>query len=429
MLFQKFISKQTLQQGTGVIFDQGLYSFTNFLTGVLLARSLLKEEYGVYVLALSLIISITGIQRAVITVPYTVYSHQHKGEELNSYTGSVFIHQIFLLIIAIAFSLISSQYFFLREGSAHNEVFILTFALGVTGVLLKDFVRSYLLAQLAVRQSVIMGISVNIIQLLILVMLYVKHSLTIHNAFLIIGSCSVIPSLYFFLKNSKIRVNAPQILKDFSNNLKLSKWILGSSIISTLSSQSYPWLLAFFADKNSVAVLGVTLSLANIFGPFLQGINSYIFPKMSRSRCNGTPLGVINIMKKAIIVLSIIFAFWVICGVIFGNQLLSLIYSSKYAGYSAVLIIVMLSSFFSAITAPLNSALDVLERSDISFKSLIAGLTVTVSIGTLLVYQWGLYGAVMGILLSNLANCLLRWRGLSILLNEFKLHQANATPL
>ena len=424
----KFTSKQSLQQGAGVIFDQGFYSLTNFITGVLLARSLMKEEYGVYVLALSLIISIMGIQRAVITVPYTVYSQRHREEEFNSYIGSVFIHQIFLLIIAIVFSLIFSKYFFLREGSAHNTVFILiTFALAATGVLFRDFVRSYLLAQLAVRQSVIMGVSVNIIQLLILDTLYVKHRLTIHNAFLIIGGCSVFLSLYFFLKNSQIKVKSVKILNDFSNNLKLGKWILGSSIISTLSSQSYPWLLAFFADKRSVAVLGVTLSLANIFGPFLQGINSYVFPKMARSRSDGTPLGVITIMKKAIIVLSILFAFWIICGLVFGNQLLALIYSSKYAGYRAVLIIVILSSFVSAITAPLNSALDALERADISFKSLIAGLAVTISIGILLVYQWGLYGAVIGILLSNLANCLLRWRGLFLLMNEFKLHQINAT--
>lgn len=428
MNFPKFISKQSLQQSTGVIFDQGLYSLTNFLTAVLLARSLSKEEYGIYVLALSLIISIMGIQRAIITVPYTVYSQKHRGGEFNTYTGSIFIHQIFLLIMFIACSLLFSKYFFLREGSTDNPAFILiTFALAATGVLFRDFVRSYLLAQLSVRQSVIMGVSINIIQLLILAIFYLKDGLTIHKAFLIIGGCSVPPSLYFFFRHSQIIVKSAGVLNDFSNNLKLGKWILGSSVISTLSSQAYPWLLAFFADKGSVAILGVTLSLANIFGPLLQGINSYVFPKMAFSRREGTLLSVISIMKKAVIVLSIIFAFWIICGALFGNYLLALIYSSKYAGYGSVLIIVILSSFISAVTGPLNSALDALERADISFKSLIAGLIVTVSIGVILVYQWGLYGAVVGMLLSNLANCLLRWRGLFILMNDFKAYTANAS--
>ncbi len=422
------ISKQSLQQGAGVIFDQGLYSLTNFLTGVLLARSLPKEDYGVYVLALSLIISIMGVQRAVITVPYTVYSQKHREEEFNTYLGSIFIHQIILLIIAIVFSLVFSKYFFLRESSTNNAIFILiAFALTATGVLLRDFVRSYLLARLAVRQSVIMGVSVNIIQLVLLATLYMEGLLTIHNAFLIIGGCSIIPSLYFFLKNSQIRVKTAQIIDHFRNNLKLGKWILGSTIISTLSSQSYPWLLAFFADKSSVAVLGVTLSLANICGPLLQGINSYIFPKMAHSISAGTPLKVINIMKKSVIILSLIFAGWIICGALLGNFLLVLIYSPKYAGYSAVLVIVILSSLVSAVTGPLNSALDALEKADISFKSLAAGLIVTVSIGVFLVYHWGLYGAVVGMLLSNLTNCLLRWRGLFILMNEFKTRTANAS--
>ena len=428
MNLSKFISKQSLQQGAGVIFDQGLYSLTNFLTGVLLARSLMKEEYGTYVLALSLIITIMGIQRAAITVPYTVYCQKHKGEELNIYTGSVFIHQIILLIIAVAFSLLFSQYFFVKEGSSYNALFLLSaFALAATGVLLRDFVRSYLLARLAVRQSVIMGVSVNIVQLMILALLYAKNSLTIQNVFFIIGGCSILPSLYFFLENSQIKVQAAQILNDFRTNLRLGKWILGSTIISTLASQSYPWLLAFFADKSAVAILGVTLSLANILGPLLQGINSYVFPKMAHSRSEGTPFGVIRIMKKAVILLSIIFGFWIICGALFGNHLLALIYSSKYAGYGSVLLIVILSSFISAVTGPLNSALDALERADISFKSLIAGLIVTVSIGVILVYRWGLYGAVVGMLLSNLANCLLRWRGLFILMNGFKARAANAS--
>jgi O-antigen/teichoic acid export membrane protein len=428
MNLPKFLSKQTLQQGAGVVFDQGLYSLTNFLTGVLLARTLMKEEYGIYVLALSLIITIMGIQRAVITVPYTVYSQKHSEEELNVYTGSVFIHQIILLLITIAFSLLFSKYFFLKEEIPSNTLFMLiTFSIAAVGVLLRDFVRSYLLAKLAVRQSVIMGVSVNIVQLLILALLYASNSLTIHSAFFIVGGCSIIPSLYFFLRTSQIRVQTSRIFNDFNNNLKLGKWILGSTIISTLASQSYPWLLVFFADKSAVAILGVTLSLANIFGPLLQGINSYIFPKMAHSRQNDTPSEVIKIMKKAVILLSIIFGLWIICGALFGNHLLALIYSSKYAGYGSVLIIVILSSFISAVTGPLNSALDALERADISFKSLIAGLIVTVSVGIILTYQWGLYGAVIGMLLSNLTNCLLRWRGLFTLINDFKARVANVS--
>jgi O-antigen/teichoic acid export membrane protein len=148
---------------------------------------------------------------------------------------------------------------------------------------------------------------------------------------------------------------------------------------------------------------------------------------MAHSRQNDTPSEVIKIMKKAVILLSIIFGLWIICGALFGNHLLALIYSSKYAGYGSVLIIVILSSFISAVTGPLNSALDALERADISFKSLIAGLIVTVSVGIILTYQWGLYGAVIGMLLSNLTNCLLRWRGLFTLINDFKARVANVS--
>lgn len=420
------ITKKSLHQGTGVIFDQGLYSLTNFLTGVLLARTLLKEDYGIYILALSFIITIMGIQRAIITVPYTVYNKGYEQKDLETYTGSTFVHQLILLSISIVICLVVSEVFFLKGKEFYSNLIIsITFSFAATGVLLRDFVRSFLLARLHIWQSVFMGIFINIIQLSILWFLYLQNKLTIYNSFLIIGGCSLLPALIVFLTWHNITIYKNKIVLDFLNNFKLGKWIFGSSIIFMLSSQSYPWMLSIFADNRSVAVLGVTSSLANILGPFLQGIYSFILPKMAHSRKEHTFLGVIAIMKKAIAFLAVIFGLWLIVGILFGDQLLSLIYSSKYYGYSYILIIVIISSFISGITSPIYAALEALERADISFKSLLGGLIVTLFIGVFLIYKWGIYGAAIGMLLSNLTNSSLRCRGLIVLVNNFKASTAS----
>jgi len=411
-----------LRQGLVVVFDQGLYSITNFVTGVLLARTLIKEEYGSYVLALSLIVMIMGVQRAVISVPYTVYSPKYNQEVLQRYSGSVFIHQIILLIVAIVICSFVSGIFIAKQSINANNFTVITssFIIIVIGVLLRDFVRSFLLARLNIGASLLMGTFINCLQIICLALFYMKNELTLCTVFLIIGICSFLPVLVFFIRFVKIAINIKHISVDFVNNFRIGKWIFGCNTLYNLSSQSYAWMLSMFVDNSSVAVLGVTMSLANILGPILQGINSFILPKMSHSKKDSANSGIVKIMNKSIIVLTIIFTLWLFCGILFGDYLLNLIYSSRYSGYGNILIIAILSSFVAGITGPLNSTLDALERPDISFKSLIGGLIVTISIGAFLVYRWGIYGAVTGILLSNATNCGLRWRGMFMLIRSYR---------
>ena len=61
--------------------------------------------------------------------------------------------------------------------------------------------------------------------------------------------------------------------------------------------------------------------------------------------------------------------------------------------------------------------LDVLFRHAVEWAA-VAGLVVTVLVGTMAVYVWGLYGAAMTALLSNVINLALRWRGLTLLANK-----------
>jgi len=422
MNLSSFISKKSLQQGAGVVFDQGLYSLTNFLTGVLLARMLAKEAYGIYVLAMSLIIMFMGIQRAVISSPYTIHSPKYSGVNYRQYTGSVFLHQLVLLLAAIITGVLLSIINFKNTYIFPGRKYIyIPFSIVIAGVLLRDYVRSYLLARIEIWKSITMGILINVVQLLMLFIFSIKEKLTMNNAFLIIGICSLIPALFYFLKSADCSIYRERLSADFITNIEIGKWMLGNNIVYILLSQSYYWLVAFLSNKSDVAVLGVTFSLANLLGPFLQGVNAFILPKMANEKSNISPLGIVRIMKKAILILLFIYGLWFITGIVFGKYLLQYIYSAKYAEYHLLLAILIVSSFISGITSPLNTALDAFERSDITFKSVLTGLLVTFIVGAFLVYKFGIYGAAVGVLLSNISNTFLRYRGLSILINEYRI--------
>ena len=60
------------RQGAVVLLDQSFYSFANFLTGVLVARSCAREQYGFYVLAFTLLNVGAAVLSSLATAPFTV---------------------------------------------------------------------------------------------------------------------------------------------------------------------------------------------------------------------------------------------------------------------------------------------------------------------------------------------------------------------
>src|ERR1700761_8877729 len=98
-----FSSERGLNQGLFSLADQGVASITNFVTGVIIARATSKQEFGLYMLAFTLILTVTDIQTSLIATPYMVYGPRLKGRAQALYAGSTLLHQIaFSLVVMLA---------------------------------------------------------------------------------------------------------------------------------------------------------------------------------------------------------------------------------------------------------------------------------------------------------------------------------------
>lgn len=408
----RLIDKRTLRDGASMLFDQSFYSLLSFLASVMLARALTPHAYGIYVFVMSLIAPMFGIQRALVSTPYTIRSKHYRRRRLHVYAGSVLVHEIFFVCGSALVLALVLRYTF---PDAMRSIAFPAVTLAACGLLFRDFVRFLLLASLEIRKTILTGIVVNATQLVLFALLFITERLTLLNALLLVGGCSLLPAVMTIATYRRFRFNLSAVIHDLLDNLKIGKWMLGGSVAAALGSQIYIWLLVLLADARSVAALGVTASLANLLSPLLQGASAFLLPKMVQSRSAGGTPAMIRITKKAIMVLTCVFALWLALGVLFGERLLSLLYSTKYSGYGGVFILLMLHVLLSALMVPINAALDALERSDISFRSAVAGLVTSVTVGTIAVYSFGLYGAAATALLSNAVNLVGRWRGLMVL--------------
>ncbi len=89
----------TAKKSYVALFDQALVSGTNFLTGVLLARLCSKEQYGLYVLAFSVILLWDGLRGSLIASPQAVFLHQKPSGQQPPYLGSTIVMHALLLVM------------------------------------------------------------------------------------------------------------------------------------------------------------------------------------------------------------------------------------------------------------------------------------------------------------------------------------------
>lgn len=420
-LFRRFITRvfrPSARQGLVVLVDQSFCSIANFLTGVMVARACSKEEYGLYVLGFTLLITVMGIQTSLSGTPFTVLSQRLKAEEHRFYLGSTLVQHLVVsgvaaVGIAVAAVVLSASG--QKDGFANV---LAALAAASVFVLLRDFMRYVLLAEFRVWASLFMGLFINLATIGILLWAYVSHWLTGPVAYLIVAGCSGPPVLLVLLsKRKEIAFTTNKLREHLQENCKFGKWLLARIPAFFFAAQIYPWALLIFKGPSAVGVYGVCITLARIVNPFFAGVSRYLGPKTAHAACQ-TTANVRRVVWSAIAILVGPILFFLIGIIIFGNWAIGTMFGDKYQQGGHVLFVLALGISIGALTSPITSGIDALCKPRINFLAQLIGASVSLTVGVALVYAFGPLGAALGYVLSIAFNTLYRWKHFSIMTRD-----------
>ena len=394
--------RPSVRQAAVVIADQGFCSIAHFLTGVLVARACSKAEFGIYVVGFTLLTTAMSIQANLCGTPYTVFSPSLDSKDRKFYLGSTLIQHLAVSFLATVGFIIAAAVVF-TTGRTDSFAGVLL-ALGVASgfILLQDFMRYVLLAQLRVWASLLMGLAVSGFTVGMLFWAYVGQWLTASVAYFIMAGCSGLPVLFVLLRERKqIAFATNKLRQHLKENWKFGKWLIAHTGVFFFSAHVFMWFLIGLRDASEAGVYGICVSAGAILNPLLVGIFNYLGPKAAHAACNGfreIQRQVFTSMVMVIIIMSIAIFFVYQYGELFIVKL----YGMKYIGTGTYLTIYFLSVIFAAESALINAGLNAMKKPSALLASQSWGLVFTLSIGLCLVYEWGILGAVIGITLSKL---------------------------
>jgi O-antigen/teichoic acid export membrane protein len=394
----------TAQKGLVTLADQTVASTTNFVTGVIIGRACAKEEFGLYMLGLTIMLYVTNLQTSLILTPYMIFSPRLKGNAQTLYTGSTLVHQLALSALAILCLVVGGVVLSLGMGPQGLASVVWALVVAIAFILLRDYARQVCFARLRMRTALLVDSCVAVGQIGGLLLLAYLGVLSASRAYWVIGAaCGLAAFVWLIWMRTEFTLKISQAILDLGQSWSFGRWVFASGLLWTLSMSLYPWFLAGFHGTASAGVWASCLGIVAIGNPLVIGAQNFLGPRIAHSFAEGGRNALRRFAFRASLAFTVLMIPLCLMLLVFGGSLMALLYGAKYAGNGRVVAVLGVSLLFGAVGFAYSRALFAIGRADVDFMVNFAALFVLLTLGLWLVRAWGPLGAAYSLLIANIA--------------------------
>jgi O-antigen/teichoic acid export membrane protein len=391
------------KKGYVTLLDQSVVSFVNFLTSLLLARFLAPAEYGIWVLAYSVLIFAYGLQYALIISPMMVLGATVKGNKAKNYFTATGVMQAIFGIAVIIILLITSGILHMLHKKPETTYIFLAMSITSFSFLGQEFFRRALFTQLRAKDALKNDILCNGLQITGIIALFYLGILNAVNTFWIIALTASLAIIYgYYQCHNLLKLHLVSWSKTIKENWDFGKWLLGSTLTTWTSGQAYIFIAAFMLGPVAPAVLK---ACQNIYGPthvLLRGLDN-ILPSMASKKYGELGVKPLNsFLKKVLVILAIIMGIYGLLASFAANFLLKLLYKDQYSGYGHIVILFALMYLFSALMRIPGVGVQAIKKPKVIFYAYLTSTAITITISIPLIKYFNIIGAAIGILISSI---------------------------
>lgn len=382
--------------------DQSMVSGVNFCTGVILARFLGLEEFGMFTLAWTIILFVHGLQLAVIVSPMMTIGAKQSEEFASGYFGAMFTQALIFSVLMFSSIVLAALLIdiYLPAWQLADIAFVL--ALAGTGFLFQDFIRRYLFTRQKAHLAFLNDAISYISQLVLLLWCFNNIEMNSSRVFLILGITSGMAILASIGNFPSLVLDRKILRKVMSRNWRFARWLSASSIVQWLSGHLFLIAAGSFLG---VAVVGAMKSAQNILGVshiLFQGFENIVPIQASRKlKLSGEKAAKLYMQKLA----SVGMLGTISIATIFGiapDYWMRLFYGEQFVSYSYLLVWYAFIYPVVFLSLMLRIWLRTLERTQVIFTAYVLMVITGVGLVYPLAKMYEVQGVMFGILATNI---------------------------
>jgi O-antigen/teichoic acid export membrane protein len=395
-----------LQTSFWGLVDQTLISVTNFATLLILARTLGSSEFGSFVLAYTALLFLNGIQTALVTQPHNVLGQNRESDDYIRYTSSTALGQIALAAILSALTLVGALA--AATLAPHAAAILFALAAAICAWQLQEFVRRVLYTEGRLETAFAVDLVSYAGQVVVLLALVSFGEIDAPGALYVAGATSAVGAAVgaWKIRHSLERRADAAALRE---NWVFGKWLAAALAASWLAGQLYIYLTGAMRGATAVGALKaaqIVLGPLNTFLLFLFTVLPIRYARI-RSRAGDAELHhalILTYTATAPIVLI-----YCVAVAIFSGPILRLLYGTTYSGYGSVVVLFSVYYFVLHPVFLLTSALTAKRWTRPLFTGNLYAAALAVVAGWLLILEWGVNGAVVGMVAGTLLLAAVFW--------------------
>ena len=389
------VRNPTLRGSALSVLDQGVCSLSNFLTGVIVARALLPEAFGVYSLYFAGIMVLSGFQTALITGPTRVLGVRPTGVDAGNYFKTQVRLQLILSTTLVGGAAVGL--FTLHPGDPlATGAFLLCLVL----FQFQELTRVIYLTRMTLVSLLRLDITTHVLRIGLLLAAMRLGVLSPGVALLIIAAAYG-AGVAIAGRNVLPHTTSASLGKMARANWRYGRWLLLEMVAYTGSTRVYLYLTALWVDTIAVGGLSAVLVLMNAVNVLVLGIINYAGPVARRRLLEGG----YDVWRRWLVRIGVFLAAGVgtfgLLAFVFAEPLLTLIYGPTYAAFAHLIPIVALQVLLSACNTVLSVAFRTAELPQVGFAAKGVSAVATLLIAYPLLKAWGVTGAAVGLVVTQ----------------------------
>jgi O-antigen/teichoic acid export membrane protein len=383
-------------QGFWAIADQGVVSLGNFLTTIILARTVSPHEYGVWTVTFGLILFLNVLPASLITYPLVVRLASQNEDR----AGELIVAA---LVLTTVLALPQMLVLFCVSSLIGGAALALWACFGLLLWQVQETTRRVLMARMAFRAALFTDAISYLGQAGLFSLMARSGTLSTHNGFAVIGlTCGLAALAQLLLIRTQLRVRITGAIKirDWMSTFwNTGRWVLGSNLLTNLSLHAAPWALFLLRGPAEAAGFQAVSNLMGVSHPIVLSLGNVVVPAAARARVTAGLLAARRVALRHGSQAGLLLLPFAVILLIFPRQLLGLFYSSTspYAvleGPLRLLTIVYVLRYFSM---TLTFLLNALEKNRVQFVFELCGSLLLGGLVVPLVIWFGLSGAILAI--------------------------------
>ncbi|MEX1179728.1 MAG: oligosaccharide flippase family protein [Cucumibacter sp.] len=413
------ISNATREMGVAIeqvhmtrsIADQIVVSGSNFVTGVLIARFLGIDQFGVFSLAWLVVLLFESIQAAVIAGPMLSIGPKQTKQEREEYYGIMFLEQF--AFSGAAAALVAASMLVAVSNRLPIDVGTLTALIAVVVALqTQEFLRRYnfsrgrsglVLLSDAVRYGT---------QLAALLALFVAYGAAtgVVGALLVIAGSALLGGLVLLKGRPIIPHSFARLHVIVAHQVEFSKWLFGAALVQWTTGNAFLIVVGALLGPTAVGAMRAAQNLLGVTHVYFQAAENVLSPLAARVLHEDGAPALRRLLRTTGFAFGALTSAFCLLFAGFPDYWLTLVFGPTFEGYGLIVVGYAAVYLLLAFSVPLRLAFLAMERTQSIFKVNVIAAAFALASSYPLVNWLGVPGAVAGVVLVHLIGLLVAIR-------------------